>query len=232
MSATACRAGRTTSTRPVAGRRSASRPSSTRPSPGWRAGPIAESAAQRDLDPFGLALDTMAADRGATMMIVSLMSDADVDAIVADPSTSIGSDQLGVISREARVHPRAYGTFVRVLGRYVRDRGTLELPAAIRRMTGMPAEALGLADRGRLRARRGRRHRPVRPDDGPRRLDLRGPDRRRHRGRDRAHRGRRRRRGRPTRASVARARVATGGQWTPPAASIVMTSLTVSPRRP
>ena len=62
---------------------------------------VAESAASRDLDPFTLALDTMAADRGATMMIVSLMSDADVDAILADPSTSIGSDQLGVLSREA-----------------------------------------------------------------------------------------------------------------------------------
>ena len=92
----------------------------------------------------------MVEDRGATMMIVSLMADADVDAILADPSTSIGSDQLGVTSRDARVHPRAYGTFVRVLGRYVRERGALDLPAAVRRMTGMPAEALGLADRGRI----------------------------------------------------------------------------------
>jgi N-acyl-D-aspartate/D-glutamate deacylase len=73
-----------------------------------------------------------------------------VDEIVADPSTSIGSDQLGVLTRDARVHPRAYGTFVRVLGRYVRDRGVLDLPTAIRRMTGMPADALGLTDRGRL----------------------------------------------------------------------------------
>ena len=55
----------------------------------------------RGLDPFDLALDTMATDRGATMMIVSLMSEADVDAIIADPSTSIGSDQLGVTSRDA-----------------------------------------------------------------------------------------------------------------------------------
>ena len=92
----------------------------------------------------------MVADRGATMMIVSLMDEADVDAIIADPSTSIGSDQLGVISREARVHPRTYGTFVRVLGRYVRERAALDLPTAIHRMTGMPAAALGLTDRGRI----------------------------------------------------------------------------------
>ena len=95
-SATACRAGPTTSSRPAAGTASASRPSSTRRSPGSRARRSPRAPPLRDLDPFTLALDTMAADRGATMMIVSLMSDADVDAILADPSTSIGSDQLGV----------------------------------------------------------------------------------------------------------------------------------------
>jgi N-acyl-D-amino-acid deacylase len=111
---------------------------------------VAEAAAATGTDPLTLALDTMVADHGATMMIVSLMGEADVDAIMADPSTAIGSDQLGVTSRVARVHPRAYGTFVRVLGRYVRDRTTLELPTAVRRMTGLPAASLGLTDRGRI----------------------------------------------------------------------------------
>jgi N-acyl-D-aspartate/D-glutamate deacylase len=84
------------------------------------------------------------------MMIVALMGEPDVDAIIADPSTSLGSDQLGVLTRDARVHPRAYGTFVRVLGRYVRERGALDLPSAIYRMTGLSATALDLADRGRI----------------------------------------------------------------------------------
>jgi N-acyl-D-amino-acid deacylase len=84
------------------------------------------------------------------MMIVSLMGEADVDAIMADPSTAIGSDQLGVTGRDARVHPRAYGTFVRVLSHYVRDRATLDLPTAVHRMTGLPAASLGLTDRGRI----------------------------------------------------------------------------------
>jgi N-acyl-D-aspartate/D-glutamate deacylase len=48
------------------------------------------------------------------------------------------------------VHPRSYGTFPRVLGRYVRERGTLSEPEAIRKMTALPAERLGLRDRGRL----------------------------------------------------------------------------------
>jgi N-acyl-D-amino-acid deacylase len=111
---------------------------------------IARAATERGLDPLTLALDTMVADHGATTMIVSLMDEDDVDTIIADPSTSIGSDQLGVTTRNARVHPRCYGTFVRILGRYVRERGALDLPTAIHRMTGLPATALGLADRGRI----------------------------------------------------------------------------------
>ena len=111
---------------------------------------IARAAAERGMDPFTLALETMVADRGATTMIVSLTREDDVDAIILDSSTSIGSDQLGVTSRDAGVHPRAYGTFVRVLRRYVRERGMLDLPTAIHRMTGMPAATLGLTDRGRL----------------------------------------------------------------------------------
>jgi N-acyl-D-amino-acid deacylase len=111
---------------------------------------IAGAAADRGIDPLTLALDTMVADRGATTMIVSLMAADDVDAIIADASTSIGSDQLGVTSRDARVHPRAYGTFVRILGRCVRERGLFDLPTAIHRMTGLPATTLGLKDRGRI----------------------------------------------------------------------------------
>lgn len=93
----------------------------------------------------------VAADRAATTMIVSLMDEADVDAILADPFSAIGSDQLGVTSPRARVHPRAYGSFVRVLGRYVRERGRLDLATAVHRMTGLPARILGLGDRGQIR---------------------------------------------------------------------------------
>jgi N-acyl-D-amino-acid deacylase len=83
-------------------------------------------------------------------MIVTLMTEADVAAVLAHPRTAIGSDQLGVTSRTARVHPRAYGTFARMLGWAVRERGILSLPDAVHRMTGLPASILGLLDRGRL----------------------------------------------------------------------------------
>jgi N-acyl-D-amino-acid deacylase len=102
-------------------------------------------------DPVSFVFDTLIEDRAATMMIVSLMHEDDVEAILADPSTAIGSDQLGVTSPTARVHPRAYGTFARVLGWCVRDRGWLDLATAVHRMTGLPARILGLEDRGRIR---------------------------------------------------------------------------------
>jgi N-acyl-D-aspartate/D-glutamate deacylase len=111
---------------------------------------VARAAAARGVDPLELVMDTIVADHGATTMIVSLMDAADVGRVLADPSTAIGSDQLGVTSRGARVHPRAYGTFVRMLGHHVRDQGDLDLETAIHRMTGLPASILGLPDRGRI----------------------------------------------------------------------------------
>jgi N-acyl-D-aspartate/D-glutamate deacylase len=111
---------------------------------------ISEAAARSGVDPFELVFDTLVADGAATTMIVTLMAEPDVEAVLAHPATAIGSDQLGVTSREARVHPRAYGTFARVLGWGVRERRLLELPEAIRRMTSLPAEVFGIRDRGRI----------------------------------------------------------------------------------
>lgn len=111
---------------------------------------LAEAAARAGTDPLSFVFDTVVADRGSTTMILSLMDEADVDEILDDPSTAIGSDQLGVTSAGARVHPRAYGSFARILGRWVRERGRLDLTTAVHRMTGLPASILGLGDRGRL----------------------------------------------------------------------------------
>jgi N-acyl-D-amino-acid deacylase len=80
--------------------------------------------------------------------IYFMMDEADVERIMAWPDAMIGSDGL---PRDRFPHPRLWGTFPRVLGRYVRERGLLTLAEAIRRMTGLSAERFGLADRGRLR---------------------------------------------------------------------------------
>jgi len=80
------------------------------------------------------------------------MRDEDVALALAQPWTTIGSDgaafaPAGILAR-SHPHPRAYGTFTRVLARYVRDEHVLTLPEAIHKMTGLAAERLGLADRG------------------------------------------------------------------------------------
>jgi len=112
---------------------------------------LTQGAALTGVDSVAFVMDTVAADHGATTMIVFMMDEADVDRILDDPFSAIGSDQLGVTAPDARVHPRAYGTFVRVLGRYVRERGRLDLATAVHRMTGLPARILGLEDRGEIR---------------------------------------------------------------------------------
>ena len=66
------------------------------------------------------------------------------------PFAGIGSDLLGVTSPSARVHPRAYGTFARVLGWGVREAQLFPLETAIHKMTGLSASILGLGDRGTI----------------------------------------------------------------------------------
>ena len=76
------------------------------------------------------------------------MDEDDLKRVLAYPDTMIGSDGL---PHDKRPHPRLWGTFPRVLGRYVRDEGVLSLEGAIHRMTGVPARVFGLTDRGVVR---------------------------------------------------------------------------------
>ncbi len=87
---------------------------------------------------------------GGASMIYHVMDEGDVRRIMRHPWTAIASD--GRLSRPGQgvPHPRAYGTFPRVLGHYVREAGVLTLEDAVRKMTALPAARLGLADRGRV----------------------------------------------------------------------------------
>jgi dihydroorotase/N-acyl-D-amino-acid deacylase len=89
--------------------------------------------------------------KGGASMIFHVIDEQDVKRIMAHPMTMIASD--GRLNRlgDARPHPRAYGTFPRVLGHYVREEKVLSLEQAVHKMTGMPAARLGLTDRGCLR---------------------------------------------------------------------------------
>jgi len=111
---------------------------------------VADAAARVSADPFDFVFDLLSEERGGALMAVFLMSEADLKTLAAYPHAAIGSDSVGVVAAGKRAHPRAYGSFVRFLGRYVRELRVLDLPEAVRRMTSLPASIVGLDDRGHL----------------------------------------------------------------------------------
>jgi dihydroorotase/N-acyl-D-amino-acid deacylase len=90
-------------------------------------------------------------EQGGCSGIFHAISEDDLQRILRHPATMIGSDGEVPIFGQANPHPRSYGTFVRVLGRYVRDLKIITLEDAIRKMTAFPAARLGLGDRGTLK---------------------------------------------------------------------------------
>ncbi|HEY8174175.1 MAG TPA: D-aminoacylase [Gemmatimonadaceae bacterium] len=116
---------------------------------------LADWARQRGLEPTpenGAELVIEGQQKGGGSMIYHVLDESDVQRIMRHPQAMIGSD--GRLSRpgETSPHPRAYGTFPRVLGRYARDLKLFPLETAIFKMTGQSAARLKLRDRGVLRA--------------------------------------------------------------------------------
>jgi dihydroorotase/N-acyl-D-amino-acid deacylase len=116
---------------------------------------IASLAVMWALNPMDALFDLVIKDRANTGALYFSMHEDDVRAAVQYPWTSFCTDYGavapdGVLSGE-RVHPRVYGSFPRVLGRYVREDGILRIEEAVRKMTSLPAQRVGLRDRGLLR---------------------------------------------------------------------------------
>lgn len=115
---------------------------------------LADVAAERGTPPEETIMDLVVEDDSRVGVIYFLMSPDNVRRQVALPWLSFASDSASVSSEgvflRSNPHPRAYGTFARLLGRYVRDEGVIPLEEAVRRLTSLPAENLRLADRGRL----------------------------------------------------------------------------------
>jgi len=88
---------------------------------------------------------------GGASMTYRLMGDLDIERIMRYPFTAVASDGGVVEVGVGNPHPRSYGTNARVLGEYVRARGTIKLEDAIHRMTGLPARTFSLRDRGLVR---------------------------------------------------------------------------------
>ncbi len=116
---------------------------------------VAALAAERGLDPIDLVCDLLIEDNGATRVLITSISEEDIRTIVRSPDALVGSDgncvaDYGVVG-QGMPHPRFYGTFPRIISRYVHDEHLLPLETAIHKMTGATARALRLRDRGLLR---------------------------------------------------------------------------------
>lgn len=110
-------------------------------------------ATREGLEPtpeVGADLVIEAMKRGGARTIFHALHEDDVERIMRHPWTAIASDGRLVRPGDGHPHPRWYGTFPRVLGHYVRERGVLTLEDAVRKMTSLPADRLGLEDRGRI----------------------------------------------------------------------------------
>jgi N-acyl-D-amino-acid deacylase len=115
---------------------------------------LAEVARLRGKSPEDTIMDLVLEDQSRIGTIYFLMSDENLKKEIRLPWVSFASD-AGSIAAEgvflkSSAHPRAYGSFARVLGKYVRDERILTLPDAIRKLAALPSENLGLARRGRL----------------------------------------------------------------------------------
>jgi len=116
---------------------------------------IDDIARDEHKDPYDVLFDILIADHARTGAVYFSMSEPDVRATVTAPWVGVGMD-FGAVAPDGPlhmrvVHPRAYGTFPRILGTYVREERALTLEAAIHKMTGVAAERLGLRGRGTLR---------------------------------------------------------------------------------
>lgn len=114
---------------------------------------IGEIARERgDDDPADTVLDLLLEQDNEVSVVMFYMSEEDVTAGLQHPLVSICSDGTAVSPEfGGQPHPRYYGTFPRILGRYVREMGALPLEEAVRKMTSFPAGRLGLLDRGIVR---------------------------------------------------------------------------------
>ncbi len=110
---------------------------------------LGEIARMRGQALYEAMLDLLVEEETAVAAIAHVMSERDVQRVLAHPTTMIGSD--GFPQREGKPHPRTYGTYPRVLEHYVRVLGLLTLEQAVHKMTGMVAAKLGLTDRGVIR---------------------------------------------------------------------------------
>jgi dihydroorotase/N-acyl-D-amino-acid deacylase len=116
---------------------------------------ISEIAERQKKDPLDVVFDLILADHGQTGAIYFMMSEADMRAAMQSPFVSFCTDS-GARATDgplagSKSHPRGWGSYPRILGRYVRDEKLLSLETAVHKMTGAPAARVGLRERGLIK---------------------------------------------------------------------------------
>src|SRR5215831_4402319 len=123
---------------------------------GYEGKTIAQIAADEHKEPLDALMDLVVAAKDHVGAVYFTMNEDDVKFAMRQPFVSVGTDAGAVNFQgplsESKTHPRAYGSFARILGRYVREQHLLTLEQAIRKFTSLPAQRVGLHDRGVLRA--------------------------------------------------------------------------------
>ena len=117
---------------------------------------LGEVAKMRGKDPIETIMDLLLEDRSRIGTIYFMMSEDNIKKQIRLPWVSFGSDAASIVTEgvflKSAAHPRAYGNFARLLGKYVRDEKVISLTEAVRRLTSLPASDLGLKDRGLLKS--------------------------------------------------------------------------------
>ena len=115
---------------------------------------ISAIAAERGVSPEEVILDILSASEGRVITLMDCLDEENVKKLIAHPLSMIASDGIGysIFHKNSGelVHPRCFGTFPRILGKYVREEKLLKLEDAIKKMTSLPAEKFGLENRGKI----------------------------------------------------------------------------------
>ena len=116
---------------------------------------ISELSRRRRKDPFDFTFDLLVEENLAPSVVRFGLAEEDVEYVISYPNAMIGSDgsalaPYGILGK-GHPHPRNYGTFPRVLGRYAHEKAIISLPEAVRKMTSLPAQKLRLRNRGIIR---------------------------------------------------------------------------------
>jgi N-acyl-D-amino-acid deacylase len=115
---------------------------------------IADLAAADGKDPYKWTLDALVKTRGDISMVISLMSEDNIQIQMQHPAMMFGTDGYGMATAgpmaTGMLHPRCFGTYPRLYGKYIREEGVLTLEEASWKSSGFPAKKLGLVDRGSI----------------------------------------------------------------------------------